>query len=81
MTQQHDDERARVRAAIDRLLTNQATTSNGGLTVVALAIEAGVHRMALIKRHAEPKTEFYAQKPIRPRVYAYAWSASRPDQV
>ena len=61
MTQQHDDERACIRAAMDRLLTGQTTTSNGSLTIVALAIEAGVHRMALIKRHAEPKTEFYAR--------------------
>ena len=61
MTEQHDDERARVRAAMDRLLTGQATTSNGSLTIVALAIEAGVHRMALIKRHADLKTEFYAR--------------------
>ncbi|MEU4239698.1 hypothetical protein [Actinoplanes sp. NPDC026619] len=58
---QHDDERARIRAAMDRLLTGQATTSNGSLTVVALALEAGVHRMALIKRHADLKTEFYAR--------------------
>ncbi|WP_058043803.1 hypothetical protein [Streptomyces roseifaciens] len=57
---QHDpDERARIRAAMDRLLAGQATTSNGSLTVVALAAEAGVHRMALIKRHADLKNEFY----------------------
>ncbi|WP_340375912.1 hypothetical protein U5640_12595 [Streptomyces sp. SS7] len=31
------------------------------LTVVALAAEAGVHRMALQKRHADLKEEFYAQ--------------------
>jgi hypothetical protein len=61
VTEQHDDERARVRAAMDRLLTGQATTSNGSLTIVALSIEAGVHRMALIKRHADLKTEFYAR--------------------
>ncbi|MEV6849909.1 hypothetical protein [Actinoplanes sp. NPDC051411] len=61
MTEQHDDERARIRAAMDRLLTGQATTSNGSLTIVALAAEAGVHRMALIKRHTDLKTEFYAR--------------------
>ena len=59
MTAQHDDERARIRAAIDRLLTGQATTSNGSLTVVALAVEAGVHRMALMKRHTDLRNEFY----------------------
>lgn len=59
MTEKHDDERARIRAAMDRLLTGQPTVSNGSLTVVALAIEAGVHRMALLKRHADLKNEFY----------------------
>jgi septin family protein len=59
VTEQYDDERARIRAAMDRLLTGQPTVSNGSLTVVALATEAGVHRMALLKRHADLKTEFY----------------------
>jgi hypothetical protein len=55
----HQDERTRIHKAIDRLLAGQATSSNGSLTVVALAAEAGVHRMALIKRHADLKNEFY----------------------
>ncbi|MFJ8085282.1 hypothetical protein ACIQ6Y_32295 [Streptomyces sp. NPDC096205] len=59
MNQQHQDERARIREAMDRLLTGQAATSNGSLTVVALATEAGVHRMALQKRHADLKHEFH----------------------
>ncbi|MFF4354968.1 hypothetical protein [Streptomyces sp. NPDC001530] len=59
MTQQPTDERTRIREAIDRLLAGQATASNGSLTVVALAAEAGVHRMALMKRHADLKNEFY----------------------
>ncbi|MFJ9846882.1 hypothetical protein ACIRYZ_41910 [Kitasatospora sp. NPDC101155] len=59
MNEQHQNERARIREAIDRLLTGQATVSNGSLTVVALAAEAGVHRMALLKRHADLKNEFY----------------------
>ncbi|UUU38010.1 hypothetical protein [Streptomyces sp. NBC_00162] len=59
MTQQSLDERTRIREAMDRLLNGQATASNGSLTVVALAAEAGVHRMALIKRHADLKNEFY----------------------
>jgi hypothetical protein len=61
MNQQHEDERSRIRAAMDRLLTGQPTCSNGSLTVVALAAEAGVHRMALQKRHADLKEEFYAR--------------------
>ncbi|MFI9076046.1 hypothetical protein ACIGW8_06000 [Streptomyces sioyaensis] len=59
MNEQHHDERTRIREAIDRLLAGQAVASNGSLTVVALAAEAGVHRMALMKRHADLKNEFY----------------------
>jgi septin family protein len=59
MNQQHQDERTRIRAAADRLLAGQPVASDGALTVVALAAEAGVHRMALMKRHADLKNEFY----------------------
>jgi hypothetical protein len=59
MNHQHQDERTRIRGAMDRLLAGQATISNGSLTVVALATEAGVHRMALLKRHVDLKNEFY----------------------
>jgi septin family protein len=59
MSQQHQDERTRIREAIDRLLAGQATACDGSLTVVALAAEAGVHRMALLKRHVDLKNEFY----------------------
>ncbi len=59
MNQPHQDERTRIREAMDRLLAGQATTSNGSLTVKALAEEAGVHRMALLKRHADLKNAFY----------------------
>jgi len=61
MTAQHEDERVRIRAAMDRLLTGQPTNSNGSLTIVALAVEAGVHRMALMKRHTDLRNEFYAR--------------------
>jgi septin family protein len=59
MNQQHQDERTRIRAAAERLLAGQPVASDGALTVVALATEAGVHRMALMKRHADLKNEFY----------------------
>jgi septin family protein len=59
MNQRHQDERTRIRAAADRLLAGQPAASDGALTVVALAAEAGVHRMALLKRHADLKNEFY----------------------
>ncbi|MGW7610509.1 hypothetical protein ACWGKW_25155 [Streptomyces sp. NPDC054766] len=61
MNQQHKDERSRIRTAMDRLLAGQPTCSNGSLTVVALAAEAGVHRMALQKRYADLEEEFYAR--------------------
>ncbi|MFH9466410.1 hypothetical protein ACH4LT_03800 [Streptomyces clavifer] len=44
---------------MDRLLAGNATASNGSLTVVALAAEAGVHRMAIMRRHADLQNEFY----------------------
>ncbi|KOV62930.1 hypothetical protein ADL00_23505 [Streptomyces sp. AS58] len=56
---QPNDERTRIREAMDRLLAGQPTVSDGSLTVVALAVEADVHRMALFKRHADLKNEFY----------------------
>ncbi|MET9223548.1 hypothetical protein ABZX65_32965 [Streptomyces sp. NPDC003300] len=61
MTQQprHDDERIRIRQAMDRLLAGAPTASDGSLTIVALAAEAGVHRMSLMKRHADLKNTFY----------------------
>ncbi|MGW0896234.1 hypothetical protein ACWD0G_04440 [Streptomyces goshikiensis] len=59
MNDQHQDERARIREAMDRLLTGAAKSSDGSLTAVALAVEAGVHRMALMKRNADLKNEFY----------------------
>jgi uncharacterized protein YlxW (UPF0749 family) len=61
VNEQHQDERARIRDAIDRLLDGKPTRSDGSLTVVALAIEADVHRMALQKRHADLKEAFYAR--------------------
>ncbi|MEU2258434.1 hypothetical protein ABZ540_35300 [Nocardia xishanensis] len=61
MNHQHDSERTRIRAAVERLLACRPERSDGSLTVTALAIEANVHRMALHKRHADLKEEFYAR--------------------
>ncbi|WP_308402215.1 hypothetical protein [Streptomyces telluris] len=55
------DERDRIRAAINRILTDTPQHSNGALTIVALAIEAGVPRNALTQRHTDLKNEFYEQ--------------------
>jgi hypothetical protein len=61
MNQQHQDERIRIRAATERLLAGQPVASDGALTVVALAAEARVHRMAPLKRHVDLKNEFYVR--------------------
>ncbi|MFE6023474.1 hypothetical protein ACFQ6O_44590 [Streptomyces sp. NPDC056441] len=55
------DERDRIRAAMDRILQGTPQHSNGALTVVALAQEAGVPRNALTQRHLDLKNNFYAQ--------------------
>ncbi|MEV6013825.1 hypothetical protein AB0M29_44775 [Streptomyces sp. NPDC051976] len=53
------DERERIRAAIERILGGTPEHSNGALTIVALALEAGVPRIALTQRHTDLKNEFY----------------------
>ena len=52
-------ERAQIRAAMDRILAGAPERSNGALTVIALALEAGVPRNALTQRHTDLKNEFY----------------------
>ena len=52
-------ERDRIRAVMDRILDGTPERSNGALTVVALAIEAGVPGNALTQRHTDLKDEFY----------------------
>jgi seryl-tRNA synthetase len=59
MTTPAPDERKQIRAAMDRILAGVPEQSNGALTVVALAIEAGVPRNALTQRHTDLKNEFY----------------------
>lgn len=54
------DERDRIRAAMDRILSGTPQHSNGALTIVALAQEAGP-RNALTQRHLDLKNEFYEQ--------------------
>ncbi|NEC22566.1 hypothetical protein G3I50_30620 [Streptomyces parvus] len=44
---------------MDRILSGAPQASNGALTVVALAQEAGVPRNALTQRHLDLKNEFY----------------------
>jgi septal ring factor EnvC (AmiA/AmiB activator) len=52
-------ERDLIRAAMERTLAGTPERSNGALTVVSLAIEAGVPRNALTQRHTDLKDEFY----------------------
>jgi septal ring factor EnvC (AmiA/AmiB activator) len=44
---------------MDRILAGTPERSSGALTVVALALEAGVPRNALTQRHTDLKNEFY----------------------
>ncbi|WP_405735005.1 hypothetical protein OG607_41680 [Streptomyces sp. NBC_01537] len=55
------DERDRIRAAMDRILSGTPEQSNGALTIVALAAEAQVPRNALTQRHPDLKNDFYDQ--------------------
>ncbi|MBB4717791.1 hypothetical protein BJ965_007673 [Streptomyces luteogriseus] len=55
------DERDRIRAAMDRILHGRPERCDGALTIVALALEAGVPRNALTQRHTDLKNEFYAE--------------------
>ncbi|MDH6436030.1 hypothetical protein M2158_004570 [Streptomyces sp. SAI-144] len=55
------DERGHIRAAMDRILHGRPERSDGALTIVALALEAGVPRNALTQRRTDLKNEFYAE--------------------
>lgn len=59
------DERERIRAAMDRILSDTPEHSNGSLTIVALAAEAQVPRNALTQRHTDLKNDFYNRIRLR----------------
>ncbi|MGH9187264.1 MAG: hypothetical protein ACRD0U_15840 [Acidimicrobiales bacterium] len=63
--QDHRAERAEIRAAIDRLLAGTPLRSDGKLTIVALAAEAGVKRWILTHRHTDLRDQFYARTRAR----------------
>ncbi|WP_405469314.1 hypothetical protein [Streptomyces anulatus] len=52
------DERARIVAAMTRLIAGTPEHSSGSLTIESLAAEANINRMALYKRHADLREEF-----------------------
>jgi chromosome segregation ATPase len=55
------DERAEIEAAMDRLLDGIPLRSDGRLTIVSLAAEAGVKRHVLTHKHTDLKDRFYAR--------------------
>jgi chromosome segregation ATPase len=55
------DERADIEAAMNRLLDGTPLRSDGRLTIVSLAAEAGVKRHVLTHRHTDLKDRFYAR--------------------
>jgi hypothetical protein len=56
-----DQERRKIRAAMDRLLTGRPLRTAGALTIVGLAQEANVKRHVLTHRHTDLKDEFNAR--------------------
>ncbi|WP_280446591.1 hypothetical protein [Nocardia brasiliensis] len=56
------DERAAIRAAMERLLSGEPTNSTGALTVLQLAAEAGVKRWVLTHKHTDLREEFQARR-------------------
>jgi hypothetical protein len=55
------DERAEIQAAMGRLLDGTPLRSDGKLTIVSLAAEAGVKRHVLTHKHTDLKDLFYAR--------------------
>jgi chromosome segregation ATPase len=55
------DERAGIQAAMGRLLDGTPLRSDGKLTIVSLAAEAGVKRHVLTHKHTDLKDLFYAR--------------------
>jgi chromosome segregation ATPase len=55
------DERREIQAAMDRLLNGTPLRSDGKLTIVSLAAEAGVKRHALTHKHTDLKDQFNAR--------------------
>jgi uncharacterized coiled-coil protein SlyX len=60
--------RDHIRAAPDRLLAGTPRRSDGALTVVSLAAEAGIKRHLLTHRHTDLKDEFYARVRAQNRI-------------
>ena len=63
-----DPTRNQIRAAMDRLLAGTPLRSDGALTIVALAAEAGIKRHILTHRHTDLKEEFHARVRAQNRI-------------
>ncbi|BBZ15296.1 hypothetical protein [Mycobacterium branderi] len=63
-----DPTRNQIRAAMDRLLAGTPLRSDGALSIVALAAEAGIKRHLLTHRHTDLKDEFYARVRAQNRI-------------
>jgi phage terminase Nu1 subunit (DNA packaging protein) len=72
-------ERDLIRAAASRLLAGTPLRSDGALTVVSLATEAGVKRHVLTHRHTDLKDEFYAR--VRAQGHVPASEAKLRDEL
>ncbi|MFX0580990.1 hypothetical protein [Nocardia nepalensis] len=57
-----DEERAAIRAAMERLMAGTPTNSTGALTVLQLAAEAGVKRWVLTHKHTDLREEFQSKR-------------------
>lgn len=57
----NDGERQTIRDAMSRLLEGKPIRSDGALTIVSLAAEAGVKRHLLTHRHTDLRDEFYSR--------------------
>ncbi len=55
------DERDDIEAAMNRLLDGTPLRSDGKLTIVSLAVEAGVKRHVLTHKHTDLRDRFYAR--------------------
>jgi chromosome segregation ATPase len=72
-------ERDQIEAAMDRLLAGTPLRSDGKLTIVSLAAEAGLKRHALTHKHTDLKDRFYAR--VKAQVSVPASETTLRDEV
>jgi hypothetical protein len=81
---EHDPERIAILAATDRLLAGKARQSTGNLSVVQLAIEAGVKYWIVAQKHTDLRDHFQqlarAARQKTPPQESEAGAASHPER-